>query len=217
MALAVFATRAGEPVRGRSGTDRPRRSPPAFLDPVWQIAHDALVVWALSVTLVAIARRQWGLVRDLAVTVVGVVCVAAVVDGGPSARGPTWRTGCSARTRSSTNFVVGLALWVAIGSVASSHGCPYRYLGRWIAIAGGSAAVALKRHHSERSARCDRTRSRSCSCRASVLRVTRGLPSLSQTQAALAGIGVQAEPFDVTRRSGARVPALATRPAPSST
>ena len=98
---------------------------------------------------------------------------------------------------------VGVALWVAIGSVASSHvSRPYRYLGRWIAIAGGSAAVALG----------VTTPSGALGAVALGLAVAAavhlcfgspgGLPSMSQTQAALAGIGVQAEPFEVTRRTG---------------
>ena len=176
---------------------------PAFLDPVWQIAYDALAVWAFCVTAVAVARRRWGLVRDLAITAVAVICFAALVGRWTNGAWPDVVDGLFGTEDLADYPAVGLALWIAIGSVASSHvSRPYRYLGRWIAIAGGSAAVALG----------VTTPSGSLGAVALGLAVAAsvhlcfgspgGLPSMSQTQAALAGIGVQAEPFDVTRRNG---------------
>ena len=204
--LALFATRAGEPLRGfEAALSELVNFLPAFLDPVWQIAYDALAVWAFCVTAVAVARRRWGLVRDLAITVVAVICFAALVGRWTNGTWPDVVDGLFGTDGLADYPAVGLALWVAIGSVASSHvSRPYRYLGRWIAIAGGCAAVALG----------VTTPSGSIGAVALGLAVAAsvhlcfgspgGLPSMAQVQAALAGIGVEAEPFDVTRRSGSR-------------
>ena len=202
--LAVFATRAGEPLRGFEAALSDIVSHlPAFLDPVWQIAYDALAVWAFCVTAVAVARRRWGLVRDLAITVVTVICSAALVGWWTNATWPDVVDGMFGTDGPVDYPAVGLALWIAIGSLASSHvSRPYRYLGRWIAIAGGCAAVALG----------VTTPSGAVGAVALGLAVAAsvhlcfgspgGLPSMAQVQAALAGIGVEAEPIDVMRRRG---------------
>ncbi len=202
--LALFATRVGEPLHGfEAALSELVNFLPAFLDPVWQIAYDALAVWAFCVTAVAVARRRWGLVRDLAITAVAVICFAALVGRWTNGAWPDVVDGLFGTEDLADYPAVGLALWIAIGSVASSHvSRPYRYLGRWIAIAGGSAAVALG----------VTTPSGSIGAVALGLAVAAsvhlcfgspgGLPSMPQTQAALAGIGVQAEPFHVTRRNG---------------
>jgi hypothetical protein len=202
--LTLFATRVGEPPHGFEAALVDLVSHlPAFLEPLWQIAYDALAVWAFCVIVIAVARRQWGLVRDLAITVVAVICFAALIGRWTNGVWPDVVDDLFGADALAEYPAVGLALWVAIGSVASSHvSRPYRYLGRWIAIAGGTAAVALG----------VTTPSGSVGAVALGLAVAAsvhlcfgspgGLPSMAQMQAALAGIGVQAEPTRVTRRNG---------------
>jgi glycosyltransferase 2 family protein len=97
----------------------------------------------------------------------------------------------------------GLALWVGVASVASSHlSRPYRYLGRWIIALGGFSALALGVATASGSIGAISLGLASAAAVHLIFGSPGGLPSLNQVRAALAGIGVSAEPLVVSRQSG---------------
>mgnify|MGYP002681882076 CR=1 FL=1 len=202
--LALFATRAGEPLRGfEASIDAVFASFPGFMGPIWAILHDLLIAWAFGVALVAVVRRQWGLVRDLAIAVVAVVCIALVVSRVANGSWPDVLDDLFQSESPVSYPAVGLALWVAITSVASSHlSRPYRYLSRWLMTLGGLAALGLGVTSPTGSIGAVALGLAVAAAVHLALGSPGGMPSLTQVQAALAGIGIVAQPYEMVRRAG---------------
>ena len=143
--LALFAIRADSGTRGFEAAVRDVvDNLPSFLDPVFRIAHDALLVWAAIIVLLALVRRQWGLVRDLFAVAVVVFAASALVGRWAVGSWPDLWDALIGTDGPVDYPAFGLALWVGLSSAASSHlSRPYRYLGRWIITLGALAAIAL--------------------------------------------------------------------------
>lgn len=202
--LALFAIRADS---GTGGFEAAIRdvvdSLPTFLDPLFRIAHDVLLVWAALIVLLALVRRQWGLVRDL-LAVAGVVCGAAALVG--RAAVGSWPDLFDALigTDGPVDFpALGLAMWVGLSSAASSHlSRPYRYLGRWIIALGAVAAIALGVTSPGGAIGALALGLAAAAAVHLCFGSPGGLPSINQVRTALAGIGVDAEPYEIVRRTG---------------
>jgi uncharacterized protein (TIRG00374 family) len=204
VALTLFAIRAGSPTGGFEASvielvDRL----PTFLDPLWRVAHDALLVWAVVLVVITLLRRQWGLARDLVFAVALAFAVAAAV--GRLAKG-SWPDLFDAITGTDGPVdypAAGLALAVSIASVASSHlSRPYRYFGRWLIVGGGISSVAIGITSPGGAFGAVSLGLAAAAAVHLIVGSPGGLPSLRQVHAAMAGIGVDAEPLDVSRRSG---------------
>jgi glycosyltransferase 2 family protein len=204
LVLGVFATWASSPLSGfELALSQFVAALPGVLDPLWRIGHDALVVWAVAIGLIALVRHQWGLARDLGVAVVGVICASAVIGRIVDGSWPDLVDGLAGTDGPVVYPAVGLATWVAIVSVASSHlSRPYRYLGRWIVGLGGFATFALGVTTPSGSLGAIALGFAVAAAVHLIFGSPGGLPSLSDVTKALAGIGVDAEPLNVARRSG---------------
>jgi uncharacterized membrane protein YbhN (UPF0104 family) len=176
---------------------------PSFLDPVWQIAHDVLRVWAVVLVVVSLWRRRWSLVRDLAATVafgLGASMVVARIVGGSW---PDLSDGLFASDRRLAYPALGLVLCVAVASTASSHLTrPYRYATRWVIGIGAIGAVALGVSTPSGSIGAVALGLATSAVVHLLAGSPAGLPSLGQVRRALAGIGVDAEPRSMSRRVG---------------
>ena len=209
--VALYAFRAGSRPRGlEAAVDVLMRALPAFLDPLWRIAHDVLIAWALFIVLVAAVRRHWGLVRDLAISGLALVCVAAVITRIVSGSWPDLLQGLFGVDEPVAYPAAGLALWVCFVSVASSHlSRPYRYFGRWLVASGSFATVALGVATVSETIGAAALGFGIAAAVHLVFGSPGGLPSLAEVRDALAGLGVDAEPVSVMRQSGVvRVRAL---------
>ena len=200
--LAVFATRAGSPPTGlEASVSDVVANLPRLLDPLWHIFHDALVIWGVVVILLAVVRRHWGLVRNLAVVVAVVLVAAAVIGRLANGTWPDLLDGMFGTDGPVEYPAVGLALWVGIASVASAHlSRPYRYLGRWFMGLGALATFALGVTTPSGSVGAVALGLAAAAAVHVVFGSPGGLPKPSEVEAALAGIGVQAEVLDVMRR-----------------
>jgi hypothetical protein len=200
----VFATRAtnGAGRFERSLTDLVA-SLPAFLDPVWAIANDALRVWAVVLVIAALWRRRWGLLRDVAAGIV--LSAGAVMAIGRLANGswPDVSTGLSFDTVNVEYPALGLALAVAVVSIASSHlSRPYRYLCRWIIGLGGVGAFALGAGTPSGVIGAVYLGLGVAALVHLVFGSPGGLPSVEHVRGALEGVGVDAGVIDISRQSG---------------
>jgi glycosyltransferase 2 family protein len=117
---------------------------PSFLDVVWQLLADLLVVLALALVVLAAARRRLALLRDVLVAVVVALLVSALVgrmvgDEWPDlwnqllrAEPPAWYP------------AVRIAVPAAVVVTAAPHLTrPVRRLGRWLMALAAFGAVVL--------------------------------------------------------------------------
>lgn len=202
--LGVFATRADQPLGAlEAAINNLIASLPSALRPVWAIAHDLLVVWAAVVVLITLIRRQWGLARDIAIGAAAVLGVAMLVgklanDEWPKLLGDLLRNDGPA-----SYPAAGLALWISISSVASSHlSRPHRYLGRWIMWLGALGSLGLGVTTPSGSLGAVALGLGMAAAVHLVFGSPGGIPSFTQVEAALAGIGIRAEVTEVVRRGG---------------
>lgn len=200
----VFATRAtnGAGRFERSLTDLVAALP-AFLDPVWAIANDALRVWAVVLVVAALWRRRWGLLRDMTAGIA--LSIGAVMTIGRMANGswPDVSAGLSFDTVNVEYPALGLALAVAVVSIASSHLTrPYRYLCRWIVGLGGVGAFALGAGTPSGVIGAIYLGLGVAALVHLVFGSPGGLPSVEHVRTALEGIGVEAGVVDVSRQNG---------------
>ncbi|HEY5875439.1 MAG TPA: lysylphosphatidylglycerol synthase domain-containing protein [Ilumatobacteraceae bacterium] len=200
--LAVFATRAGSPPTGfEASVSNLVASLPSLLDPLWNIFHDALTIWAVVVAFLAVVRRQWALVRNIAVVVTTVIIVSAIVGRLANGTWPDVLDGLFGTDGPVDYPAAGLAMWVAVASVASAHlSRPYRYLGRWIMGLGALATFTLGVTTPSGSIGAVALGLAAAGAVHVVFGSPGGLPKPSEVEAALAGIGVEAAVLDVTRR-----------------
>ena len=117
---------------------------PGFLEAVWQLLYDVLVLWALVLVVVALARQRASLARDqlsgsLVALAVGVVVGRVVDESWPGvgsalgASGPPSAYPC-----------LRVALVGACVATASPHlSRPMRRVSHWIVTLGALAAVVL--------------------------------------------------------------------------
>lgn len=200
----VFATRVDEPTRGFEQLLIDLVGAlPVFLDPVWALAHDALVLWALVLVGAALVRRRWGLLRDigagLAVTFAAVMSVGRVVNG----RWPDVGDGLLSSQLRADFPVLGFALAIVVTSMASADlSRPYRYLCRWMIGIGALGTFALG---ASTPSGVIGTLFLGLGAAALVHLVfgsPAGLPTLSDVVAAMQGIGVRATVHDIVREAG---------------
>jgi uncharacterized membrane protein YbhN (UPF0104 family) len=202
--VTVFATRVNGP---RGGFEDVLvdliGSLPVFLEPVWAIAHDALLLWALVLIVAALARRRWDLVRDvgagLVVTFGAVMGIGRIVND----RWPDVSDGLlSSQVR--VDFpVLGFALAVMVTSMASAYlSRPYRYLGRWMIGIGAAGTLALGATTPSGVIGTMFLGLGAASLVHIVFGSPGGLPTESDVVAAMRGIGVPAVVHDISRESG---------------
>jgi glycosyltransferase 2 family protein len=200
----VFATRATNAAsQFESSLTDLVASLPAFLDPVWAIANDALRVWAVVLVIAALWRRRWGLLRDVAAGIV--LSAGAVMAIGRLANGswPDVSTGLSFDTVNVEYPALGLALAVAVVSIVSSHlSRPYRYLCRWIIGLGGVGAFALGAGTPSGVIGAVYLGLGVAALVHLLFGSPGGLPSVEHVRGALEGVGVDAGVIDISRQSG---------------
>jgi glycosyltransferase 2 family protein len=175
---------------------------PGLLRPVWQIAVDLLLVYALLLVVAAAFRRQASLLRDVAVSLVAAVAAAVVV--GRLALGD-WPDLVSGFVHDDpADFpALGLVAGVTVFSVVSPHVArPFRYAGRGIVTlaALGTAALGIAAPWQTVGALA-----LGWAVAAAVhlaFGSPGGLPSLDDVRLGLAGIGVDGEPIDVHAERG---------------
>jgi glycosyltransferase 2 family protein len=186
---------------------------PPGLDPVWQVFRDLIVVWAVVVLVLVVVRRHWHLLRDevaaLLLTGAGAAVVGRVATG-------TWPdvVGQLFEQEGPLDFPpLGFAASVAVLAVASPHlARPFRYTGRWLLVLGGVSLVALELVLPGQAIGAAVLGWAVAATVHLVFGSPGGLPSLAQVRAGLDGMGVAAEPAEVSSRGGvARV--RATTPA----
>ncbi|MGB7880401.1 MAG: lysylphosphatidylglycerol synthase domain-containing protein, partial [Ilumatobacteraceae bacterium] len=117
---------------------------PGLLDFLWEIAYDFVQIWVLVVGVLAVARRQWGLLRDwavsIALTVGGILLVGWLVDGDI----PTLTGSIGTADGPGSYPSLALAAGAATIAVASPYFVsPLRTFGRWLIGTAWLAALVL--------------------------------------------------------------------------
>ena len=202
--LAVFATRVGEPLGAlEEAINNLIAALPSALRPVWAIAHDLLIAWAVLLVLVALVRRQWGLALDIAIGAAVVLGVALIVGRTVNDEWPKLLGDLVRNDGPASYPAAGLALWIAISSVASSHlSRPYRYLGRWIMWLGALGSLGLGVTSPSGSLGAVALGLGMAAAVHLAFGSPGGMPSPAQVEAALTGIGIRATVNEVVRKSG---------------
>ena len=216
---AVFTTRAGSPPTGfEASVSNLVASLPSLLDPLWNIFDDALTIWAVVVAFLAVVRRQWALVRNIAVVVTTVIVVSAIVGRLANGTWPDVLDGLFGTDGPVDYPAAGLAMWVAVAE------CRIRPPEPTVSLSGPvdhgvgrTRYVRPRRHHAERIDRGGRTRVGRCRGGPRGLRLTGRTPQTVRGRGALGGIGVEAAVLDVTRRDAVVRSAAAMATVSSST
>jgi len=176
---------------------------PRVLVPLWQVLHDLLLVWALLVVVLAVIRRHWSLVRDVAVTTAIVPLSAAVVGRLALGEWPALWSGVLNEDAPVDFPPLALAVAVAVISVASPHLTrPYRYAGRWFVLLGALSFTALGITTPGHAAGAAALGWGVAAAVHLVFGSPGGLPSLRRVKVGLDGMGVDAEPLTVDSRHG---------------
>ena len=204
LVLVLFATRAGSRPRGfEQAVAEVLAQLPAFLDPVWRLMHNALIGWVLLIVVVTPLRRQWGLFRDLVITGAAMPLIAAVIGRITNGSWPDVLDALVGVDGPVEFPAAGLALAVGLASLASSHlSRPSRYFGRWLIVLAVFASAALELVTPSGAIGAMSLGLATAAAVHLIFGSPGGLPTLSQVKAALAGIGIDAEPLDVRRRGG---------------
>ncbi|MGN6694072.1 MAG: flippase-like domain-containing protein, partial [Aquihabitans sp.] len=143
--IALMVTAADPPSAFEQALTDLARSLPSFLDIGWDVLAGLLLVWAVLLVLVSIARLRIDLTRDLLLASVGATILATVIDD-------TFLTGRSTSiweallsTGPPTESVsVRLSAVVAATVVASPHITrPFRTTSRWLVLSGAVSLVVL--------------------------------------------------------------------------
>lgn len=163
---------------------------PGGLDGAWQLAIDVLAVWAAVLVVASLARRRFGVARDLVLA--GILAALAGAALGRVVMGdwpPLWD---SLRTVGSSTYPsLRLAVSVAVVLTAAPHlSQPARRLGWWFVVAGG-LAVVVSTAATPTSALAGVLVAGAVSAAVHVaLGSCRGRPSLEDVELALRGLGV---------------------------
>jgi glycosyltransferase 2 family protein len=176
---------------------------PNLLEPVWQVLHDALLVWCALVVVLSVVRRHFTLVRDLAIGAVSVIVVVAVVGRVGTGQWPELLDEPFRSDASADLPPLLLALAAACVSVAAPHLTrPYRYAGRWLVLLGAlsSTSLGLAEWHLTVAALAVGWAA------GAVVHLAAGspggLPSGQRVQRGLEGLGVDVEVLAVEKRAG---------------
>jgi uncharacterized membrane protein YbhN (UPF0104 family) len=143
--LLVSGARVDEPVGTfEAAVEAVLTSLPLVLEPVWQIAFDLVQVWALLLIALALIRRRWGLVRDLA-AVIAVVAVGAMVAGRlATGEWPDLLAGLGSADPPADFPSIALAGSAAVVAGAGPYlARPMRHAGRWLVGLAAASGVAL--------------------------------------------------------------------------
>lgn len=202
--LVVFAARVGSKPAGlEAGLNQLFSVLPSFLEPIWNILYQGLFVWAVFLLVMAAIRRHFGLLRDAAVTIAFVIGLALLIGRVAAESWPDVFDALFSTDGRLDYPPAGLALWLAIASLASSHiSRPYRYLSRWISILGVLASLALGLTDVGSAIGAVSLGYGAAAIVHLIFGSPGGLPSLHDIELALAGVGIDAEALDVSRASG---------------
>ncbi len=202
--LTIYAFRAGSPMGPleRAVSDL-LANLPGLLEPLWRIAHDVLVLWGLFLLGLAMVRRQWRLVGSMATAAVAVTVVSLVVGRLANGTWPPFLDHLFTIGRGVEYPAIGLAMWVALASVASAYlSRPYRFLGRWIVGVGGFAVFVLGVAEPGATLGAMALGSAVAAAVHLTFGSPAGLPKLSAVQKVLASMGFAATPSTVSRQNG---------------
>ncbi len=176
---------------------------PGLLDPVWQVLHDLVVVWAVFVLVLVVVRRHLALARDLLIAIAGVVVAAPVV--GKLATGD-WPDLWSGVLHQETPvdfppFLIAIA--AAVVGVAAPHLTrPYRYAGRWLVVLGALSTTMLQVAEPGHTGGALALGWAVAAGVHLAMGSPGGLPTAARIEAGLLGLGVDAEVLDIESRRG---------------
>jgi glycosyltransferase 2 family protein len=202
--ILVFGARVGsEPSTLETGLNEFVAALPDFLEPIWNILYQGLLLWGVFLLGMALFRRHWGLLRDAIVTIVVVVAAALLIGRAATGSWPDIVDGLF-DTDTPLDFPpTGLAVWLSIASLASSHiSRPYRYLSRWISMLAVLAALALDLTDVGGAIGAVALGFSAAALVHLLFGSPGGLPSMHDLELALLGIGVEADVSEVSRSSG---------------
>jgi uncharacterized protein (TIRG00374 family) len=202
--LTVYAFRAGSPMSALEGAIADViASIPGILDPLWFIAHDSLILWGLVVLVVACLRRQWRLVLSMLVAAVAVTFSGMVIGRLANGEWPQLLHRVFTVSEPVDYPAVGLAMWVALASVASAYlSRPFRFFGRWMVGIGSFSFFALGVAEPGATVGAMALGSAVAAAVHLTFGSPAGLPKLSAVTQVLASMGVLATPSTVSRVNG---------------
>lgn len=176
---------------------------PNLLEPLWQVLHDALVVWAGFVIALVLVRRHLELARDILLASVSVVVFAAVAGRLALGEWPDLLDGLLQREAPVDFPPLLLALATTVVSVASPHLTrPFRYAGRWFVWLGAISFAVLGLAEAAQTTGALALGWAVAAAVHLAVGSPGGLPSLSRLRRGLAGLGVDAEVLDIESRLG---------------
>ncbi len=202
--VAVFAFRAGSPPSLlESALTSLVASLPGFLDALWFIGHDVLVLWGLVLLASAIWRRQWRMTLSLGTAALVTLVVGPIVGLLANGEWPTLTPQLFRVTHAAPYPAVSLTFWVAIASVASAYlSRPYRFFGRWVVTVAGFSAFVLGIADPGGVVGAMALGSAIAAAVHLIYGSPADLPKLTAVQQVLASMGVQAVPSSVSRQNG---------------
>ena len=176
---------------------------PHVLDPVWEILHDLILVWAVGLLLLALIRKHWLLCRDMLAGLVVTYLVGAAIGRMATGDWPRLFEGVMQEHRPLDFPSLGLSGAVALISIASPHlARPLRYAGRWVLVLGALAYGVLGVTEAGHALGAVALGWAIAATIHLALGSPGGLPSLERVRHGLAGLGIEAEPTSVESRSG---------------
>jgi uncharacterized membrane protein YbhN (UPF0104 family) len=176
---------------------------PNLLDPIWQVLQDLLIVWVLVVFGLALARRHWGLARDLVVAGVAVVVAASLTGRAATGEWPDlWQGVLREDTPVDFPSLVLAMAAAAIGVAAPHLGRPYRYAGRWLLLLGSLSAAMLGLAEPGGTVGALALGWAVAAAVHLAMGSPGGLPALQRVRAGLLGLGVDAEVLGIESRRG---------------
>jgi glycosyltransferase 2 family protein len=202
--VAIFAFRAGTaPGDLEQSLIDLMASLPGLFDPLWNISHDALVVWGFLLIALALLRRQWKLVASLAMAAAAVIVLGPVIGRLSSGDWPPFEPSLFKVTQDVYYPSVALAFWVSVSSVTSPHlSRPFRFFGRWVVTGAGFSAFALGISAPGATVGAMALGLGVAAAVHLLLGSPANLPNLDEVQRVLASMGVPATPTTVSRRNG---------------
>ena len=145
LGIAGFVASAQPPSAFEQALIDLAQSLPSFLDVVWQVFAGLLLLWAVLLLLLSVARFRLDITRDLVLASVGATLLATAVDDTFLSGRSTSIWEALLSTGPPTESVsVRLAAVVAATVVASPHITrPFRATSRWLVVTGAVSLVVL--------------------------------------------------------------------------
>lgn len=164
---------------------------PPFLDGMWQITADLVVITALTLLTACLVRRRWAIARDLVAAAVVALTIAAVAARVIDGVWPDLARALGPAGPPSGYPAPRLAVAAAVVITAAPHlTLPFRRLGRWVLAVGALSVVALGAGTVLGTAAGLLVAAVAASTVHLALGSSAGRPSLSDVSAALAELGV---------------------------